>query len=503
MPVRGFRPEDRVLLADFTRVTALAATFDRVYVAYPRALAIWQPLQQRWDVPRSPPDPSALLDVVGAVVDPLDQSVWLAARNGWLHYDPLGNEWTRGAVDGPVRAIATDPADPERGIWIESATGWIVLPHVGGAGMPGSPPATLRFPPTAQQALQDLPPLRALMARVLTGSRQSFGNLAAAIPDVANRGWYLGTSNRGLVYVSRTAADIQPMPFGLQGTVVGALAFDGASIDVATDADAQVPAAVTAVHRDLSDMMSLGEVSAAGLPFDAVRGMFAVGDTTWLASDRGVVRLVRGESPQGWGLGQGLLDQRTLAVVPFAGTVLVGTMAGLAQLDSTGRFAMFDRTMTEPVYSLLVHGDTAWAGTRRGLFATLTHDSALRMPTGFGLLPEAREAVPILGIGYVTDTLVAMTPDRLLWRDPASGAWSEGPLLSDQLGSLRGFFATPHGVWAGGDRGAALVAPQGAVLSRLVVGTDLPGQVTAIAVDQDYLWIGTAQGLVRFQLQIQ
>ncbi len=80
VPVRGFRPEDRVLLADFTRVTALAATFDRVYVAYPRALAIWQPLQQRWDVPRSPPDPSALLDVVGAVTDPLDQSVWLAAR---------------------------------------------------------------------------------------------------------------------------------------------------------------------------------------------------------------------------------------------------------------------------------------------------------------------------------------------------------------------------------------------------------------------------------------
>ncbi len=402
-----------------------------------------------------------------------------------------------------MRAIATDAADPERGVWIESATGWIVIPHVGGAGIPGTPPATLRFPPTAQQALQDLPQLRALMARVLTGSRQSFGNLTAAVSDAANRGWYLGTSNRGLVYVSRTGADIQPMPFGLQGTVVGALALDGATIDVATDADAQVPSAVTAVRSDLSDMTALGDASAAGLPFDAVRGMFAAGDTMWLATDRGVIRLVRGGSAEAWGLGQGLLDQRALSVVPFGGTMLVGTMEGLAQLDSTGRFEIRDRTMTEPVYSLLVRGDTAWAGTRRGLFATLAHDSTLRMPTGFGLLPEAREAAPILGIGYVMDTLVAMTPDRLVWRDPVTGAWSEGPVLSDQLGSLRGCFVTPHGVWAGGDRGAALVAPQGAIVSQLVVGTDLPDQVTAIAVDQDYLWIGTVQGLVRFQLQIQ
>ncbi len=504
VPVRSFRPEDRVLLSDFSRVTALAATFNRIYVAYPRALAIWQPLQQRWDVPRSPPNPAALRDVVGAVADPLDESVWLATRNGWLHYDPLGDQWSGGAVAGPVGAIATDPAHPERGVWIEGAAGWLLVPRVGGAGVPGTPPNTLRYPPTAQQALQDLPQLRALTAQLLTGPRQNFGQFTAAVPDIADRGWYLGTSNRGLVYVPRTGADIQPMPFGLQGTVVGALALDGDAIDVATDADGVVPAGLTAVRRDLSAMQPLAPATATGLPFDAVRGILVDGDSLWLASDHGVaVEVGRGGDVHQWGAAQGLLDQRVLALARLGGQLLAGTMEGLAERDTTGSFSLRDRTMTEPVYALLVHGDTAWVGTRRGLYATLAGDSVLRMSAGFALLPEARNADPVVGIGYIVDTLVAMTRERLLWRDPSTGAWSEGPLLSDQLGPLRGFWVTPHGAWLGGDRGAALVAPQGAVLSRLVVGVDLPDQVTAIAGDGDYLWIGTAQGLVRFQLQLQ
>ena len=31
---------------------------------------------------------------------------------------------------------------------------------------------------------------------------------------------------------------------------------------------------------------------------------------------------------------------------------------------------------------------------------------------------------------------------------------------------------------------------------------DLPGQVTDIAVDDDYLWVATVRGLVRFSLEV-
>src|SRR5262249_39248813 len=148
----------------------------------------------------------------------------------------------------------------------------------------------------------------------------------------------------------------------------------------------------------------------------------------------------------------------------------------------------------EPVYSLLTHGDTLWAGTSRGLFATLVKDSSLRMPEGFHQLPGG--IVGILGIGYVADTLVAMTADRLLWRDPRTGAWSPAPQLSGQLGALRAFHATTGGVWVGGARGAGFVRPTSVPLRVILAPLDLPDQVTAIASTSRYLWIGTQSGLV-------
>ena len=104
------------------------------------------------------------------------------------------------------------------------------------------------------------------------------------------------------------------------------------------------------------------------------------------------------------------------------------------------------------------------------------------------------------GIGYVADTLVAMTESQLLWRDPLSGAWTAGPLLSG-LGRLTAFAVTSDGIWVGGDRGAGFVRPMSPLLRILYAPTDLPGGVTAIASEGSYLWIGTTEGLVRLRLQ--
>jgi ligand-binding sensor domain-containing protein len=65
---------------------------------------------------------------------------------------------------------------------------------------------------------------------------------------------------------------------------------------------------------------------------------------------------------------------------------------------------------------------------------------------------------------------------------------------------LTAFAATDDGIWLGGPGGAALVRPQTPPLRVLLAPSQLPGQVTAIAVRDDYLWIGTRSGLVRYLL---
>ena len=81
-PSRDWRPEDRTVIGDFSRITAVAASMERVYVTSPTALVIRQPQFRTWSGPFEPPRRDLLREVFAALVDPLDQSLWLASGRG-------------------------------------------------------------------------------------------------------------------------------------------------------------------------------------------------------------------------------------------------------------------------------------------------------------------------------------------------------------------------------------------------------------------------------------
>ena len=497
-PSIAMRPEDRVLLGDFSRVTAVAASYDRVYVSYPTALAIWRPLTQRWDVPRSPGNPSALQSVIGGAIDPFDQSVWLATSTGWVHYQPDIDRWDAANIATHVTGIAVDPNNAGAGIWFRTSSGWLLQQRVGPA-FPGSPPATLRLPPTINDAYADVPQLRSLSPRLLTGPLMAQGTFTAAAPNTQGTGWFLGTTNRGLLFFDRTAIEARPMPLGLPGDVVGALAATPDGIWVVTDASARVPAGVTFLSGDLAQASGIPGSAVFGLPFDAARYVLPGDRALWLATEKGLVResLDDGKLTR-WDMSQGLPDNRVTAVAQVKGRIVAGTMRGLVNVGGDDKITRRALSYDGPVYALKANDDTLWVGTAFGMWASLVGDDSLRMPEGFrqqGMIP------PVLGIGYVGDTLVAMTPDHLVWRNPESGVWTRGPDLAQQLGPLTSFAATPQGVWVGGLRGAGFVRPTTAVLRLLMVGGDLPAEVTSIVVSGGYLWVGTVGGLVRIRLE--
>ncbi len=119
-PSRDWRPEDRTVIGDFSRITAIASSIDRVYVTSPTSLVVWQPHFRAWAGPFEPPNRAALAGVFAALVDPLDQSLWLARSNGWVHYQPELQIWDEGVVPEAVVTIAFDENDPGR---------WALHPH--------------------------------------------------------------------------------------------------------------------------------------------------------------------------------------------------------------------------------------------------------------------------------------------------------------------------------------------------------------------------------------
>jgi ligand-binding sensor domain-containing protein len=71
--------------------------------------------------------------------------------------------------------------------------------------------------------------------------------------------------------------------------------------------------------------------------------------------------------------------------------------------------------------------------------------------------------------------------------------------LSALLGRLRRFVAEGSGFWVAGDRAVGYVGLNTPPLRPLQEG-DLPGVVNDLAVDDQYLWVATDGGLVRFRL---
>ena len=75
-----------------------------------------------------------------------------------------------------------------------------------------------------------------------------------------------------------------------------------------------------------------------------------------------------------------------------------------------------------------------------------------------------------------------------------------GNPVAGVVGPLRRLVADRDGVWVVGDLGVGWTRLIGAPVRPLTVDGDLPGAPLDVAVDMDYLWVGTTAGLVRFRL---
>src|SRR5262245_60819769 len=113
---RDWSPKDRTILGDFTRINAVASSIDRVYAAAPTALLIYDPQFKQWHGPFTPRDPGMLERVFQGLADPLDNSLWLARPDGWVHYTPELDQWESGIAPSPVQEIAFDSDQPALGL---------------------------------------------------------------------------------------------------------------------------------------------------------------------------------------------------------------------------------------------------------------------------------------------------------------------------------------------------------------------------------------------------
>jgi hypothetical protein len=496
-PSRDWRPEDRTVIGDFSRITAVATAIDRVYAASPSQVLIWNPQFHQWQGPYDPPDPQMLLRVTAALLDPLDNSLWLGAADRWIHFQPELQIWDQGIVPGGLQAIAFDADDPTSGLFLRTRQGWLLLSRGAITPAPTRGPARPVSPARIDDVLRSNPTLQANAAQILVDPRLNVARFTCAARSFDNLGWYLGTSGVGLLYLPDGAAIPDRMPFGLRSPVAGAVFGWPDGVWTATDRTSTAEAALTFVASDLKEFQSLQGLPAAGLPFNQVRKLVGQGSALWAATDRGVVRIATEDGRVDLlDQARGLPDGAVYAVVSRQGRITVGTRRGVARVDDSLRIVRVAPRFVDPAVAVFPTGDSVWVGTRRGLVLALPGQEDVVRPAA--LASPAMQA-SIVALGSLGDTVVALTRDEFLWRDPGTHAWTLGPNLSALLGGLVGFAADGPGFWVAGERGVAFARLGTPPLRPLREG-DLPGQSNDLAVDGEFLWVATDAGLVRFRL---
>lgn len=493
---------DLTVVGEFSDITAVATSTDRVYVTSRTSIVVWNPLDRSWSGPWLAPQPGMLRDVLAGIADQLGGGVWLIRQAGWVYFDPVIGTWDSGTVPGRVLSAALDEGAPGSGLFLSTTGGWYLASR-GGMALPSGPPMRPIRPATVGEATRQNPAISATSASLLTITRLRNVQFTAAArgSGFTGIGWYMGTLGAGLLFYPDGGGLPEPMPFGLPGGVPTAVFPGNGGVWVVTARSSEADAAVSFVSADLSRFHWWQGPLATGFPFTSARRMVGRGGELWLATDVGAVRLrPRDEEVQRFDFGNGLPDSRVTDIVQRKGTVAIATVRGVVRWqDSTG-FEGVAPDFSGTADALALQGDTTWIGTRLGVYLAVQGERNLQQSSGFRASPSFQ--VRVVDMTWLADTLVVLTPDRLMWRDPGTGKVTLGPLLGASLGRLHTVLAVENGLIVAGDAGVSPTRLDGIPVRILRVPDDLPGQVLDIAVEGVYLWVATAAGLARVSLDV-
>jgi hypothetical protein len=398
-------------------------------------------------------------------------------------------------------SAALDEAQPGIGLFLRTTAGWY-LAQRGGTAIPTGAPARPIPPATVGQATRENPAINATSASLINLTRLRTVQFTAAARATAftGMGWYIGTRGAGLLYYPNGAGLPEAMPLGLPRGVPSTLFAGPRGVWAATARSTDADAAIAFVATDLSEFRWWQGPLATGFPFAAARRMVGLGQTLWLATDAGAVKVnPREDEVRRYDIGSGLPDSRITDIAQRRGVIAIATPRGAARWhDSTG----FERVAPEfagAVDAVALEGDTTWLGTRLGLYYGVPDDPRLRQTPGFGA--SASFQVPVVDIAWLADTLVALTPDRLMWRLPGTDSVQLGPGLAG-LGTLHTVIPAWAGVFVAGDRGVAYTPLAGTPARILRVPEDLPAPVLDVALGEAHLWVATTVGIARVALEV-
>lgn len=495
-----YRPDERVLITDFSYVQAIAASPALVFAATTHGLTIYDRLTQMWRLPVTALDGYPAARVRVALADPIGNAVWLGTDLGLARYDADIHAWEGEYATGGVSNLMLDAADPASGVYVQGAGGWSFVPRGGLAAIPGQPlppPGRRIIPLDAETAFRLAPAADALRAFILTDVRLRTFRFTSAARTADRAELFFGTGGMGVVRLDATSGEHQTLSFGLVAPRAGAVLAGGEGVWVTSLSRAGERRGLTWVAADLSSDSTVEGAGVTGFGCLEGRKLVAAGPFLWVACERGLLRIETGTwRSRLFDAGRGLASDNVLSVAPAREGAWAGTSRGLSLVTQDDQVASV-QGIEQPVLSLVAVRDSLWVGGTAGLGLVLPGTREVGVPLDVAEQPSLR--APIVALAVVNDTLVVVTPDQFAWRDPVTHRWRLMHARAD-LGAIAALTADVEGggVWIAGATALAHWELARGTFRVLRVPFDVPAAVHDVAVDPRYVWAATDSGLVRF-----
>ncbi|MEJ7808897.1 MAG: hypothetical protein WKG32_00635 [Gemmatimonadaceae bacterium] len=506
--------EDRVLVGSLDDITQVAVSQRMVFATTRDALATLDRQFGTWLPPLTVADGYPAGPATAIAADPVDDAVWVGTLGAVTFYRPLLDYHLSTIVPGQVQQIVFDRRDPGAGAYVLSSGTWTLISRTGNAMMADParlpPPAFRIVTPRLEDLFREYPSLRSFQSLLTRDEQLQSWPLSAGSkqPDRSSEIW-LGTRGNGLYKADPVFNKSEHFPYGLLAPGAAALAPAADGIWVAGLGGGRAQrSGLTFASEDLQRWRWLQGTLSRPLQGARTYALDVRGRIAWLATDRGAVRMdtQNDNDVRVWTLGNGLPDDRALAVAATARGAWIGTGRGVVFISDSGsgrgaaRGAVSSTIVAgTPVRALLATGDTLWVGTESGLLLLAPGDTLPRRPAAAASDPRFRR--PVVALARSDSEVVVALQD-----DIVRLALPDGRVLprfeAVNIASLRGITAVDMDqstIWAVGYGGVLVIARASGVSRFLAAPGEIPAEAYDVLLRGDYGWVATRAGLLRLR----
>lgn len=506
--------DDRVLIADFSVVTALARSSTQLFAATGGGLVVVDDAFGDFELPITVEDGYPHARVTALAFDHRDRSVWLAAGGDLLQLDPLARRFRdRIRVRQPVDELIPAEASGSD-LFFRAGRDWWRLdtfrrdvrraaPEAVRAAIEGRSDLRRRSEILRDDFFRD-----ALdrVARDWDGRRLGVTDVAAGRASFA---WWIGTAGGFLIEYDDGSRQGSRRSYGPVGQGMAAVATWKGSTWFAPREPRDGRYGLGLATADLQDWSVWRADSAATVP-SGVRVLLAGPDGTWAGGEAGLHWI----DPAGerWTEVRGIdLPVRPVlslaeATAPDDRAVWVGTSRGLLRLMSPAGPADVSLLEGDAVTAVAEGDGVVWIGTAHGLYgyelpradssraaaARVAGPSALRLPVG---------AIAVAG-----DTVFAGLEREVWWRPGRGAGWRRVNAVGRMGGPVTALALYEGVLWAGSTADLSAWAVGRADVRRFVFGRDLPpdargrtGVWDIAPLSRSEVWLALPSGALRFQ----